>query len=48
VPEGPGEVARDVVGSVGVASEKHHDEQNIRAMREEVYQKGLVNPVDLS
>jgi len=48
VPEGPGKVALDVVGPVGVAPEKHHHEQNIRAMREEVYQKGLVNPVDLS
>jgi len=48
VPEGPGEVARDVVGSVGVASEKHHDEQDVRTMREEVYQEVLMNPVDLS
>jgi hypothetical protein len=48
VPKGAGKIALDVVGPVGVAPEEHHHEQDVRTMREEVYQEVLMNPVDLS
>jgi len=45
---GAGKVARDGVSAIGISPKEHHYEKNIGASREEVYQKVLVDPVDLS
>ena len=45
---GAGKVARDGISAVEISPKEHHHEKNIGASREEVYQKVLVDPVDLS
>lgn len=41
-------VARDTRRLIFSAPEERHDQKNIRAVDEEVYQEVLVDPVDLS